>query len=1133
MARSIKAQGRASNPRSESALSRRSSRTSFITAGGLSESQDRASSPSRDSTHVFSALHSGRGRVNSSSSSTDHHHRHHQVPVDVGNPSRRHDRTHQPDVDSSTSESPEPRFPRRRVSADSFHQSPLTSQDDAATLSTLESPAVPEPQGKTGRSKKHLAPAPHKRPNDDRSLLAPSLGPPNSSSRESDRFSRASHLTLPYERSETGDSRDDLDWRDRRASKLRPSESSGRLSVRRLEPPFADGPKGRSRSYTDGGRDDDGGSVRGGSRWSHLAPPLPRFQRRESSASSYAPSLEPSERRLRHNSALPSYRSPPSGRSPRKDRDGASSTVSRSTARGNGSALARAPHSPRADTVSDKVLAPESHVFPGTRIRKHIEPPLTDAMRGVLRQFSGRNLGDHRCHGYPIAVFVGATALDTGSVIHPHVSGGISLYFGAGHPKNMAIVLPDEDRIPRHIPNPKAPTPISLSRRAELRAAITALKTIFELYRGKVCAHICIDSAYVAKAWATWIPAWEDRGWPGDEDEEEVEERRRLEHKDRYRSEDGRFDDYDRKGRRRRDRRDGGYASEGGRSPRYEDDRRRRRRDDWDRDRRRDRSRDRRDNWLDDDPYDRRRDRRRGKGGSGGYSSERGSRRDGRGRRNDDDYYTSDSDDYSDYDDDDHRRSQRRGGSGSSRGSRRSGDGSRYDSDDYSDCDDDRRVPKRKPAPPPRKKESATSRKLVDEDLLRELADVRYEFAQVEMKRIGSAHLYLIDRTHNPADRMARAMAKSEGGLLGATVDHGVGSESADVDDRYAGEAATLHDDDYYDETRSMAEHRIASRSRARPAPPLPRQSFDAESRYSTIDERRNRHTSHQALASAARSRPVSEMPDCGARMMPIRGRNGGNYYYDNDDEEDGDDGAHSVATFRTNRRTPPSRAQMEKEDYLARQAQKGDADWGDGKQRQSRLAPPSSGRFLEAVGGSPRRSLDQRRFASSQPDLRQGASYEASIGRSSYDSRQPYQRGNDDDGLDRASVFSGSVMSGFDSGAAGVGAGNRGHGFRPPLAAASGRASIDSRRTFSRSRAAAPEEEGYNWDDSRSTASLGRRSLMSQRNKEARSPSHKQRQWVGQTRQDLERQQQQRQEARSSSEKKGGGLFGKLFRRR
>ncbi|EPQ28238.1 uncharacterized protein PFL1_04065 [Pseudozyma flocculosa PF-1] len=1128
-----KSAARSFTGRSESALSRRSSRTSFITAAGASVSDPAEPRSSFTADSVTDGL-----RDDDDDDDDD-------------------------DDSSSVSDSPEPRFAARRDSGESLHRSPPTSQDDATTLSTLEEP-TPQPQriaSKKQQSK--LAPAPAlaeamaspRYSRDDRRFLSPSPTPrkSNAPARESRRFSKASHLTLPYERSEVGDyDYDDGRDRDRRSSTLRPSKSSSRISSQNLEPPFPDRRKSRSRSFTDGGGD------RSDSRLSRLAPPLPlggqRASVRGSMLSGYAPSSPGSDRFSMRDGPMSPNRSllSPHQRSPRKkDRSDTASIATRTTARGAGRGAASIRSGVAGDgeglaSPTDKVLDPESHVFPGTKIRKHIEPPLTDAMRSVLRQFGGRNMGDHGCNGYPIAVFVGATALDTGSVIHPHVSGGISLYFGAGHPKNMAVVLPDEDRIPRHIPNPKAPTPVSLSRRAELRAAVAALKTVFDLYRGRACAHICIDSAYVAKAWATWIPTWDAQGWPGEEEPEQWSRRRHRDDDD-YRSDDDDYTSYsddDRGGRRRNqrrhrgDRRDGGYASEGGRGARYEDEQRRRRH--REKGRRDDRDRDRpRDDWLADDPYGDRRQSRRP--GGGGYASDRGSRRGGgseggrrRRRRHDD--YSDDDDDYSDYDD---RRSSSR-----KRGSQRGGGGGRRTADD--DRDDDRRRPGSKRRGGGKSTAAgATSRKLVDEDLLRELADIRYEFALVEQKRIGSAHLYLIDRTHNPADRMARAVAKSEGGLLGATVDHGVGSASVLGDDddfvgdharspatarKVAADRMTLREDDddfYYDETRSMAEHRVASRIRSRrsidiesrrhPMPSSGRASLDVggKDRSSMSDDHRLSQAS-SVLASAARVRPTAKGRDANGSRL------GGSALsvYEEEDEDaadfDDDDG-------RLSTRTPPSRAELERDDYLARQAEREQVAGG----TRSRLAPPSSGRFRDALGSS-RGSMDRRRFAASQPDLHEGSG-----------GRRPLYADDGDDFDDRRSMMSsatGRERRGASSGVAGVGAGaSRSRNLFPP-SPSSARGSLDSRRTATlRSHhgpGLAPEEEGYDWD-TRSTASSTRRSFMGRRKKSAAPPNgadpRRPRDWRGKTAVDFE----EELAASGRGEKKSGGIFGKLFGKR
>lgn len=127
-------------------------------------------------------------------------------------------------------------------------------------------------------------------------------------------------------------------------------------------------------------------------------------------------------------------------------------------------------------------------------------------------------MGDHKCkRGYPIAVFCGAQSMDIGSITQPKIEGGYALFFGPGHPANIQQTMTQSERMPSHLHNPKAPTTASTARRAELIAATRALQAIHELYQGKSCAHVCMDSAYVAKAWGSWIPTWEEEGWPGDE----------------------------------------------------------------------------------------------------------------------------------------------------------------------------------------------------------------------------------------------------------------------------------------------------------------------------------------------------------------------------------------------------------------------------------------------------------------------------------------------------------------------------------------------------------------------------------------------------------------------------------------
>ncbi len=537
------------------------------------------------------------------------------------------------------------------------------------------------------------------------------------------------------------------------------------------------------------------------------------------------------------------------------------------------------------------MLDADNQVYAGTRIRKYIEPQLNEAMRRVMKQFSGHNLQDHKCNGYPIAVFVGATALDTGSIIQPHVSSAVSLYFGAGHPKNMASPLPEDDRTPSHIPNPKAPTPTSLSRRAELRSAITALHTIYELYRGRACAHVCIDSAYVAKAWGAWIPTWEAKGWPGEDDEKEGDNERWEEEYSQRRRNQRRA--YDRYGSRYMDlpddRRRDDYASDGSRrrEPRTP---RSRRNDD-------------RDDWLSSDPYA---DRNRRRGSALPPQSP--------GRRGGRDDYSSDEEDY-----------PRRGGR------RRSNE----ERDDYRRSSSRSRAMRRAPG-----------QRLVDEDLLRELADIRYEFARVERDRKGSAHLYLIDRSNNPADRMARAVAKSEGNLLNLPVDQfDAASElGLHVDDARLSDEEPL--DDEYDEW-------LETRSR-----------MSTASRSTRGGQRRSSSRNSIVSNASGKLRNATSLPAGHLRGAARR-------QLDTFAEEDEDDLAadarsvRSARSMRSARSKKSTRAERERDDYLARQEKLDALAAAEVKRsvnrsgsRASRLAPPAASE--RGAGG--RMSIDSRR---------------------------------------------------------------------------------------------------------------------------------------------------------------------------
>ncbi|PWN50773.1 hypothetical protein IE53DRAFT_386919 [Violaceomyces palustris] len=722
--------------------------------------------------------------------------------------------------DSSLSEGPPPHFKVERKTSDNSQKSPATSQ--AGSVATFKDSPKNSPSRKSpGLARDFLISA--KSPAERRIRdSAVSSSPYSQSDFDPEEFKNRiranSRLTAPKSTSNLRDSR----------------ISSGRGSRLLLEA-FDDR---RSSRITDASRD------------SFLAPrsrSTSRLSRRsDAPASRLTLNPRPSMSSLRSADIYP---------------------VSPTRSRGSFSAR----YDPREDgasTIGGRSRRPsisldEAKVFPGTKIRKYTEPPLTETMSSVMAQFSGRNMADHRCAGYPIAVFAGATAIDTGSIIHPHISGGLALYFGPGHPKNMAINLPEEDRVPKHIPNPKAPTTIALSRRAELRAVISALETIYDLYRGRACAHICIDSAYVAKAWGTWIPTWEVEGWPGEEPPEPLRRSSRKRSSSHY---------------------GGGYASEDGRS--YG---------------RAYRSRtSHRGDYLDEDPYERgyRSDYRRG-----------GSERGGNSRRDRRRHSFSDSEDYSDdYDD-------RRSAYGSSRSARVGGG---------------RRDRYRPPKP--------SLRKLVDEDLLRELADIRFEFAEVERNRIGSAHLYLIDRMHNPADKMARAVARSENSFLNGNATRGEEEDEVEEDDEDEDEDEERHDEKGYfsedrEETDDGKEQWYDGRSR-----------IDSRSSSRQEDSRRGGRgpptRARVQKLSARRLRELEEEQDLQAETQSIR----------------------SVRTAKSDK-SRKSRRDRDKDQNLAREL---DHEYERMRAVSSRGAPPTSSGFLSPT---PRRSLSGP--SRSQPNFR------------------------------------------------------------------------------------------------------------------------------------------------------------------
>lgn len=850
--------------RSESGLSRRSSHGSFRTATGDSNfTRAISATDDEEDEDDVSDEEDDEDQLQGDADETDKAARQSSSPKGLVTASQEEDEAESSDASDDT-----PAIFNKNPSSDTstLQKSPPTSHDDATSEKAAPKHEPSPIKSKSSRGQLTV-------PN---SSLTPTK---NGTERKGVRASYASHLTLPYQHSEAGDYQD----ASKRLSKMTTASNKPSSRAASRAASFMDSPEIEMRDVRY-----RSASERGGSRLSRLLPAASlldfggsvrnSFQSQRGPGSRYASSyIEPKS---------PSYREAlPAAGIHHRDSDRLS-IASRATAR-------------RPASIASKMLDADSQVFPGTRIRKYIEPQLNEAMRRVMKQFSGHNLQDHRCGGYPIAVFVGATAIDTGSIIQPHVSGAVSLYFGPGHPKNMASLLPEEDRTPSHLLNPKAPTPSSLSRRAELRSAITALHTIYELYRGRACAHVCIDSAYVAKAWGTWIPTWELRGWPGEDDEEEGDRERWEDQYSERRRNQRRV--YDKHGSRfmdlpsRRDR--DGYTSDGGRYRNSRAPPRRGGRDDHD-------------DWLSNDPYADRSPRR---------GSSRPRRRDGR----------------SGYDYPSEEDSPRR------EGRRRYADGDDYGyGDPYSP---DRSPSRRRPV------RRAPGRRLVDEDLLRELADIRHEFARVERQRKGSAHLYLIDRSNNPADRMARAVAKSEGSLLQAD-DFDTRSEiGLHVDQAHLSDEEPIDDDeDEFLETRS----RFSTASKSTKGGQR-RRGNRANSRNSIISNASGRLRNSASL-------PAGHLKGASRRQLDT---------FAEEDEDDLAADARSVRTHRSERSRRSTRAERERDEYRARQDRL-DAEAAAmvkrsttqssatrSASRASRLAPPVSER-----GGASRLSIDSRR---------------------------------------------------------------------------------------------------------------------------------------------------------------------------
>lgn len=142
---------------------------------------------------------------------------------------------------------------------------------------------------------------------------------------------------------------------------------------------------------------------------------------------------------------------------------------------------------------------------------------LTPVQEAVYAQFSGADLDDHECMPDIQAAFVSVAMLASAQV-----PGGpkaqCSVYFGADHPDNKVELLDTKELTPATAKRTPL-TAAAVVRRAELNGVIRALRLLLLQPLRRKCVHVCVSSAYVAKAWGTWIPDWETNGWPGDEPE--------------------------------------------------------------------------------------------------------------------------------------------------------------------------------------------------------------------------------------------------------------------------------------------------------------------------------------------------------------------------------------------------------------------------------------------------------------------------------------------------------------------------------------------------------------------------------------------------------------------------------------
>lgn len=172
----------------------------------------------------------------------------------------------------------------------------------------------------------------------------------------------------------------------------------------------------------------------------------------------------------------------------------------------------------RASSDSDDIFVQPSLVSCGESAE---EFQLTELQEAVYKQFAGQHLSDHVCMRPVQPIFVGADIDATGTSV------AYATYTGPDEAWNSAQLISDTDRWPIHMTRRAPLGPAALRRRAELRGTITALQWLAQAPLQPACAHVCVSSAYVAKAWGSWIPQWNAHGWPGEDSDARLRTMRR------------------------------------------------------------------------------------------------------------------------------------------------------------------------------------------------------------------------------------------------------------------------------------------------------------------------------------------------------------------------------------------------------------------------------------------------------------------------------------------------------------------------------------------------------------------------------------------------------------------------------